>query len=117
MVEHGSAELDRIFRVLADPTRRGILERLARSDSELSVTEISCPYAMSLAAVSKHLKALEGAGLVKRAVHGREHRFRLRPERLADAYEWLGFYERFWNQRIDALARLLDDDADAKIED
>ncbi len=107
MQDIAARDLDRTFRVLADPTRRGILRRLSEVGSDLTVSELARPYEMSLAAVSKHLKSLEGAGLVKRSVEGREHRFRLRPEGLAGPHHWLSFYERFWTERLDALATLL----------
>jgi DNA-binding transcriptional ArsR family regulator len=65
---------------------------------------------MSLAAASKHIKALESAGLIRREVRGRTHICRLDPGPLASAHEWLGFYERFWNERLDVLERLLRED-------
>jgi DNA-binding transcriptional ArsR family regulator len=100
-------DLDRAFHVLADPTRRGILRRLSEVGADITVSELARPYDMSLAAVSKHLKSLEGAGLVERRIEGREHRFRLRPEGLAGPHHWLSFYERFWTERLDALEALL----------
>ena len=65
---------------------------------------------MSLAAASKHIKALENAGLVRREVRGRTHLCRLDPGPLATAHEWLSFYETFWTQRLDVLERLLRED-------
>lgn len=105
MVEQNSGHLDKVFRALADPTRRAMLREL--SARERSVSELAAPHAMSLAAASKHLKVLENAGLVDRRIAGRRHRVRLAPARLAEAHEWLRFYERFWNERLDALARAL----------
>jgi len=81
-----------------------MLERLAGGD--LSVGELAEPLPMSLAAAAKHVKVLERAGLVQRSVDGRRHLCRLEPLPLAPAYQWLGFYERFWNERLEALARL-----------
>jgi len=107
MVKH-SDTLDGVFRALADPTRRAIVHRLA--DRERTVTEIAEPFAMSLAAVSKHLKVLEAAGLLKRTVEGRTHTCRLDPAPLSQAREWLEFYERFWTDRLDALERALTED-------
>jgi DNA-binding transcriptional ArsR family regulator len=107
MQDVAGRDLDRAFRVLADPTRRGILRRLSEVGSDLTVSELARPYDMSMAAVSKHLKSLEGAGFVERSVEGREHRFRLRPEGLARPHDWLSFYERFWTERLDALEALL----------
>jgi DNA-binding transcriptional ArsR family regulator len=104
MVEQQSA-LDAVFRALADPTRREMLRRLA--DGERSIGELAAPFQMSFAGASKHVRALEGAGLVRRTVRGRTHFCRLDPAPLAAADEWLRFYQRFWNQRLDALEQVL----------
>lgn len=104
MVER-AVHLDRVFRALADPTRRAMMRRL--SHREGTVTELAEPFEMSLAAASKHLKVLEAAGLVKRTVRGRTHTCRLDPAPLADAREWLQHYEQFWNERLDALEHAL----------
>jgi DNA-binding transcriptional ArsR family regulator len=77
------------------------------SDGEQTVGELAKPYAMSLAAASKHIKALENAGLIHREVRGRKHVCRLEAAPLASAHEWLSAYERFWSGRLDALERLL----------
>ncbi len=69
--------------------------------------QLAEPFAISLAAASKHIKALENAGLIRREVRGRTHLCRLNPGPLASAHEWLGFYERFWTGRLDALEQLL----------
>ena len=74
---------------------------------ERTVTQLAAPYAMSLAAASKHIKSLESAGLVRREVRGRTHVCRIEPGPLASATQWLRHYEHFWNERIDALDRLL----------
>ena len=90
---------------LADPTRRGILARLAGGDA--SVQELAKPYEMSLAAVSKHLKVLESAGLVS---CGREAQWRprhLEPGPLRDVFEWLESYRQFWDRSLDSLAEHL----------
>ncbi len=105
MVEQQSARLDAVFHALADPTRRGMLRSLA--DGELSIGELAAPFRMSFAGASKHVKALERAGLVRRTVQGRQHLCRLDANRLADADEWLRYYERFWTDRLDALEREL----------
>ena len=105
MVEHHIHDLDTVFHALGDATRRRMLRDLA--DGERSVGELAAPYAMSLAAASKHIKALEGAGLIRREVKGRTHLCRLEPGPLASANEWLSFYERFWTGRLDVLDRLL----------
>jgi DNA-binding transcriptional ArsR family regulator len=90
---------------LADPTRRGILARLATGDA--TVTELAAPYDMSLAAVSKHLKVLEGAGLISR---GREAQWRpchLEGRPLQAVSKWLEEYRRFWDRSLDSLAEYL----------
>jgi DNA-binding transcriptional ArsR family regulator len=105
MVEFQTGQLDHVFHALGDPTRRHMLRSLA--GGERKVTELAEPFAMSLAAASKHIKALENAGLIRREVRGRTHLCRLEPGPLASAHQWLGFYERFWTDRLDALERLL----------
>lgn len=113
MVEQNPAVLDQVLRALADPTRRDMLRRLAAH--ERSVGELAEPLDMSLAAASKHIQVLERAGLVEREIQGRIHVCRLAPEPLAHVAEWLRFYEKFWNKRLDALAALLEaDDRAAK---
>ncbi len=76
------------------------------AEQERTVTELAEPFRMSLAAASKHVKTLERAGLVHRTVRGRTHVCRLEPGPLADAHDWIGFYERFWTERLDALENL-----------
>jgi DNA-binding transcriptional ArsR family regulator len=97
--------LDAVFHALGDATRRHMLRAL--SGGERTVSELAQPFAMSLAAASKHIKALEHAGLIRREVRGRTHLCRLDPGPLAAAHEWLAFYERFWSERLDVLERLL----------
>jgi DNA-binding transcriptional ArsR family regulator len=101
MVESSSTRLDDVFHALSDPTRREMVRRLSRG--EHSVTELAEPFRMSLAAASKHIKTLERAGLVRRVVEGRVHRCHLQSKPLARAHAWLGFYERYWSRRFDAL--------------
>jgi len=74
---------------------------------ERTVGQLAEPFAISLAAASKHIKALEHAGLIRREVRGRTHLCRLEPGALASAHAWLSFYERFWTGRLDVLERLL----------
>jgi len=76
---------------------------------ERTVGELAQPYSMSLAAASKHIKALENAGLVRRQIRGRTHVCRLEPGPLAEAQQWLKHYERFWNESLDVLDQLLRD--------
>jgi DNA-binding transcriptional ArsR family regulator len=109
MVDFSAAPLDRAFAALADPTRRAIIDRLAR-ESELAVTEIAGPFAVSLPAVMKHLDVLARAGLIERAKTGRTVRCRLRAEPMETAMHWLARYERFWTERLDALAKFVEDE-------
>lgn len=108
MVEYQAPPLDAVFHALGDDTRRRMLRDLA--DGERTVGQLAQPYAISLAAASKHIKALEQAGLIRREVRGRTHLCRLDPGPLATAHQWLGFYERFWTERLDVLDRLLRDE-------
>ncbi|HYX92788.1 MAG TPA: metalloregulator ArsR/SmtB family transcription factor [Myxococcaceae bacterium] len=90
MVDSASSHLDRVFRALSDPTRREMIALLSRS--ERSVTELAEPFEISLAGVSKHVKGLEEAGLVRRQWRGREARCRLDPAALRAADRWLARY-------------------------
>jgi len=94
-----------VFHALGDATRRRMLRELV--SGERTVSQLADPFAMSLAAASKHIKSLENAGLIRREVRGRTHLCRLDPGPLASAHRWLGSYERFWTNRLDALERLL----------
>lgn len=105
MVELETPRLDAVFHALGDATRRRMLRSLA--DGERSVGELAAPFEMSLAAASKHVKALERAGLVRRRVMGRTHFCRLEARPLEGAHEWIGFYQQFWNSRLDVLEGLL----------
>jgi DNA-binding transcriptional ArsR family regulator len=99
-------KLDATFFALSDATRRDLLARLTRGDA--TVTELAAPYDMTLAAVSKHLKVLEGAGLVSR---GRDAQFRpcrLEAEPLRSVAAWVEGYERFWTRNLDGLASHLE---------
>lgn len=101
-------EVDRIFRALADSTRRDILRRTLTG--EVSVSQLAAFYDMSFAAVQKHVAVLEGAGLVTKHPHGRERRVRGNPEKVKRAQELLGRYEDIWRGRIARLDALLGDD-------
>lgn len=107
MVEH---RLDETFLALSDPTRRGMLAELMLG--EKSVGELAAPYAMSLAGASKHLGVLARAGLIERRKVGRRQLCRLRADRLREASDWLGQWERFWTVRLDALEAALNEEAD-----
>ena len=111
MVEFRTSQLDSVFHALGDATRRQMLRDLAKG--ERTVGQLAEPFAISLAAASKHIKALENAGLIRREVRGRTHVCHLDPDPLASAHAWLTFYERFWTARLDVLDRLLRE-ADAR---
>lgn len=106
MVKSEMTQLNSVFHALGDATRRRMLLELA--DGERTVGELAKPFEISLAAASKHIKVLEKAGLIRREVRWRTHVCHLEPGPLASAHEWLGFYERFWTDRLDALERLLE---------
>jgi DNA-binding transcriptional ArsR family regulator len=94
-------QLDRTFAALADPTRRAILTRLL--SGEATVTELAAPFAMSLPAVSKHLKVLERAGLISRGREAQWRPCRLNAAPLGEANEWIETYRQFWDARFDRL--------------
>ncbi|HEX4515761.1 MAG TPA: metalloregulator ArsR/SmtB family transcription factor [Polyangiaceae bacterium] len=93
--------LDAAFSALSDPTRRAIVERLARGPRR--VTELAEPFEMSLAAVSKHIQVLERAGLVKRSREGREHLLSLDARPMREVARYASRFEKFWNERLDRL--------------
>jgi DNA-binding transcriptional ArsR family regulator len=97
--------LDRTFAALADPTRRAILARL--TSGQASVTELAAPFAMSLPAVSKHLKVLERAGLVARGRRAQWRPAQLQAEPLHEVADWLADYRRFWEERLDRFDEYL----------
>jgi DNA-binding transcriptional ArsR family regulator len=115
MVELDGSELTAVFHALGDATRRRMLRELAVG--ERTVGQLAQPFDMSLAAASKHIKVLEGAGLIRREVRGRTHVCRLDPGPLADAHEWLSFYERFWTLRLNVLDQLLREEDELKSPD
>ena len=102
-------ELDLVFQALSDGTRRRLLANLTRGPA--MVTELAEPFAISLPAVSRHLRVLEGAGLIRRSIDGRIHRCSLAAQPLRDALEWLDRYRPFWEQTLDALSRYVEGDA------
>src|SRR5688500_18483686 len=105
MVKYADAELDAVFAALADSTRRGILESL--SEGDLAVSELAAPHEMSLPGFMKHLKVLEDAGLVSRTKEGRVVSCTLSAKPMKDASVWMSRYEKFWTDKLDALARYL----------
>jgi len=105
-----------VFLAIADPTRRGILERL-RADGSLSVTELSDPLPISRQAVTKHLNVLEGAGLIEQERHGRERIHRLRAEPLQQLDDWLAPYSAAWDRRLTRLRQHLEQHPDKEVPD
>jgi DNA-binding transcriptional ArsR family regulator len=115
MMMTSPTQLDATLLALADPTRRAIVRRLA--GGEARVTEIAAPFPISLNAVSKHIRVLERAGLVRRRVVGREHILSFNPAPLDEAAAWIATQQATWQQRFDALERLLAaEDAAAEVQ-
>lgn len=104
MVKYQS--LDETFSALSDPTRRQILDRLARGPA--TITELAHPFGMSLPGVMKHVRVLEHAQLVATEKRGRSRSCRLGPERLEDAMQWIEAYRRRWQRRLDRLETYID---------
>jgi len=106
MVKYQEPALDAVFAALADSTRRGILESLS-SGGDVAVSELAEPYEMSLPGFMKHLKVLEDAGLVSRTKEGRVVSCTLEAQPMKQASAWMARYEKFWNEKLDSLARYL----------
>ena len=109
MVNYSTAGLDSTFGALSDPTRRAILARLAQGEAK--VTELAEPFKMSLPAISKHLRVLESAGLLRREIDGRVHRIRLDADPMKNAAAWIAQYRAFWESQFDALEKFLQETA------
>jgi DNA-binding transcriptional ArsR family regulator len=105
MVKCSPRVLNRTFAALADPTRRRLLAHLA--GGERCVTDLARPHSMSLAAVSKHLRVLENAGLIRRQRHGRVHQLKLEAAPMKEAVLWMQEYRRFWEGSLDRLEEYL----------
>jgi DNA-binding transcriptional ArsR family regulator len=105
MVEHSVAALDAAYGALASDVRRTIVQQLV--ERERRVTDLAQPFDLSLQAVSKHIRVLEGAGMVRRRVDGRTHWLSLNPTPLAAAADWIAATRAFWEQRLDALEDVL----------
>jgi len=99
-------QLSNTFSALSDPTRRAILARLAKGSA--TVNELAEPFPVSLPAISRHLKVLEGAGLIRREVEAQKRRCHLRPQALAEANDWIETHRRFWSESLDSLGTYLD---------
>ena len=106
MVKYQSSTLNRTFAALADPTRRRILAHLAHGTR--CVTDLARPHAMSLPAVSKHLRVLEKAGLIRRRRYGRIHQLKLDAKPMKQAAQWVEEYRKFWEGSLDRLADYLE---------
>lgn len=105
MVNNNAVELDFVFHALSDKTRRAMLQRLSKGAS--SAAELAAPHAISLPAISKHLKILERAELVQRQVKGRVHEFTLNPSRLQQANQWILEQQKFWEASLTNLEKYL----------
>jgi predicted transcriptional regulator len=101
MVEYSDGQLDAVYGALSHSVRRSLLERL--KPGEARVTNLAAPFAISLEAVSKHIRVLESAGLVRRTIHGREHLLALELSRLTYAAVWLEPFRTYWEARLDLL--------------
>lgn len=99
--------LDAVFHALGDRTRRALLTRLTRTPA--MITELARPFAMSLPAVSRHVRVLERAGLIVRTVDGRVHRCALNAAPLGSVAAWLRHYRRFWESNLDSLAHYVEE--------
>jgi DNA-binding transcriptional ArsR family regulator len=100
-------DLSTVLGAISHPSRRAILHRLA--DGPARVTDIAAPFDMSLNAISKHLKVLEGAGLIDRERQGRDHVIKFRGHPLRLVSQWVHEYERFWTERLDRLEHYFND--------
>ena len=98
-------KLDSVFSALADPTRRRIIERLARKP--LTVGEVASEFTISQPAISKHIRVLEDCGLVRREIVGRVHTLNLSPQAMEAAAGWIETQRRYWNAALDRLGKLL----------
>ena len=103
-----AASLDAVFQALADPTRRRIVELLAREGPQ-AVSELARPFRMSLQAISKHIGVLAGAGLVRRTKRGRQQVCALEERPMSEAIDWMQEYQAFWRSNLKELARYLED--------
>jgi DNA-binding transcriptional ArsR family regulator len=100
------SQLDAIFHALGDRTRRALIAQLAKSPAR--ITELAAPFSMSLPAVSRHIRVLEEAGLVRRRVDGRVHHCMLRAQSLREAARWLKHYQDFWEGSLESLAKFVE---------
>jgi DNA-binding transcriptional ArsR family regulator len=103
-----SAGVNRVASAISDPTRRAILDRLARGPARIS--DVAAPFSMSLTGFCKHVRVLERARLVRRTRRGRENTLELSPQPLREVAHWILQYEQFWNDRVDRLEKFFTND-------
>lgn len=101
MVIHYATQLDLIFGALSDPTRRGILEML--SNGAANIRTLAKPFKMSQPAISKHVRVLEDAGLIRREKRGREHHLSVNSKSVEQAHDWIAHYTKIWKLQFDAV--------------
>jgi DNA-binding transcriptional ArsR family regulator len=111
MAKHKTSDLDRTFWALADPTRRSVLERLAKEPG-LSVSELAQPFSLKLPGMTKHLEVLSDAGLITRTKTGRTVAVNLAAGPMREALAWLGKYERFWTVSLDRMVALVEEEGE-----
>jgi len=111
MAKHKTSDMDRTFWALADPTRRGVLQRLM-DEPGLSVSELARPFSLKLPGMTKHLDVLSDAGLITRTKTGRTVSVHLSVGPMREAMEWLKRYERFWTANIDRLVAFVEEDGE-----
>ena len=111
MVIHND-QLDQIFGALSDATRRGMLAQLSKG--ETNITTLAEPYNISQPAISKHLRVLERAGLIKRTRRGRDHIIRANPGPAKQARDWISYYAQFWEEQFDAVEQYLEQSGELK---
>ena len=102
-----SGQIADVFTAIADQSRRALLLRLA-TEGERSVTELLEPFSISQPAVSKHLRILREVGLVRSRKEGRERIYKIEASRLRDVFDWLSYFEKYWDEKLDALGEYLD---------
>ncbi len=105
-MRHAPSESD-VFFAISDRTRRALLRRLA-DEGEQPVTELVRPFSISQPAISKHLRCLHSAGLVRTRSQGRRRLYRLEANRLRQVFDWVSYFEKYWDQKLDALGEYLD---------
>ena len=108
-----SGQVADVFTAIADQSRRALLLRLAK-EGERSVTELLEPFSISQPAVSKHLRILREVGLVRSRKEGRERIYKIEASQLRDVFDWLSYFEKYWDEKLDALGEYLDNKSDTR---